>query len=176
MPSAPRVPRRLSPASLERAALHRLQRASQSEQQLRGSLSRKVRRAEAVHGVEPRAAEWIEALVDKLTRLGFLDDARVAQARAQALRARGASRRLVAQKLRQQGLDAEPALARVDGADTALDEGGSDHRGHAELAAARAYAKRRRLGSRERDKALAALARQGFSFQVARRALDAAEP
>lgn len=175
MPPSIRPPRRLSPASLERAALHRLQRASLSEQQLRDALQRKLRRVEAVHGSEPRAAEWIDALVDKLTRLGFLDDVRVAQARAQALRARGASRRLVAQKLRRHGLDAEGALQQVDLEAGAGTDGAPRGGDPAELAAARAYVKRRRLHGRERSKALAALARQGFRFEIARRALDVPE-
>ena len=38
--------------------------------------------------------------------------------------------------------------------------------------AARAYARRKKLHGKDREKALASLARQGFSFHVAKKALD----
>jgi regulatory protein len=100
-------------------------------------------------------------VIEKMQRLGFLDDARVARSRVHTLRGRGDSKRKIAQRLRHQGVT-------TDDVNGALADEGRD----AELEAARTYARRRRLHARDRHKALAALARQGFSFDVARRALD----
>ena len=66
---------------------------------------------------------------------------------------------MVAQRLRQKGVAAEV----VEEATAAVDDD----------VAARAFVRRRGLQEKDRQKALAALARQGFAFDVARRALDA---
>lgn len=171
-PSSPRdrtqkIPGRISPQSLERAALFHLERRALTEAQLRRSLMQKVRRAERHHGTYPDAAVWIEALIARCLRSGLLDDERLATTRALGLRDRGTSRRGVLMKLRQKGVDENTAARALEEVDAIT---GAD----AELTAALAYVRRRRLGNKERDRALAALARQGFSFDVARRALAAA--
>ncbi|HEY4221489.1 MAG TPA: RecX family transcriptional regulator, partial [Myxococcota bacterium] len=104
--------------------------------------------------------------IAKCTRAGFLDDARVAAGRVAALHDRGTSKRAIAMKLRQKGVDArtvDEAVASVAGTDS-------------ELEAARAYVRRRRLRDKDKQKALASLARQGFSYGVAKRALEDDEP
>lgn len=188
MPSPrPRIARPISASSLERSALFRLERASLSEQQLRAGLERKVRRAAASDGAGGRALDgevraWIEIVVQKMKRLGFVDDERVAAARARSLRSTGTSARGALAKLRQKGIDgavAARALADVDADvdidDVAIHEANDGGRAgaSAELAAAREYVRRRNLHAKEPQKALAALARRGFSFDVAKRALSA---
>lgn len=171
---APRLPRgraqsppsQISPQSLERAAHFHLERRTLTEAQLRRSLERKVQRAEHHHGVCPDAARWIDELIARFRSSGLLNDARVAAGRVLGLRGRGNSQRAVLMKLRHAGVDtttAAHALAEIDGI------AGED----AELQAACAYVRRRKLGTKDRHRALAALARQGFSFEHARRALDA---
>lgn len=152
-----RTPRAISQASLEKSALWHLARRALTERQLERILERKIARA-ARSGLEPRGALDVGAVLDKMRGLGFLDDARVAAGRASSMRDRGASRRKIAHKLRTQGV--APAL--IDDVAPA----------HDDIEAARTYARRRRLHEKERDKALAALARQGFSYDVARRALE----
>ncbi len=170
-----RAPRRITPAYLERAALHYLERYATSKENLRQVLRRRVRRAAAGHDIDAAEAEaWIAALVDRFEAAGLVDDRTYAEARALSLRRRGDSARMVAAKLRAKGVPpdiVEAALASVD------DDGGAD----AELAAAAACARRRRIGPfrtgddraacRERD--LAALARNGFSYEIARAVIDA---
>lgn len=151
--------RTITPAALEKSALFRLERAALSEKQLRDGLRRKCARQGRVVDDDVRA--WIDDIVAKMKRLGFIDDARTAEARARSLTAAGASKRGALLKLKQKGIDAALAAA-------ALGD-------HDELEAARAYVRRRRLDEKDRQKALAALARRGFSFDVAKKALTPAQ-
>jgi len=127
-------------------------------------LLKKAKRAAAVHGDHPQTNEWIEALVERLRSSLLLNDNRVATARVESGRARGLSSRRIAMKLREKGVDTETAkeaMATVDG----------DNTGDADLEAARVYARKKKLAAKDPQKALAALARQGFSFATAKKAL-----
>ena len=92
------------------------------------------------------------------------------------LRRRGSSARLIHLKLRQKGV-ADDVIAE---ALASLDGDGAEP----EVAAAAALARCRRLGpfrrpeerEERRENDLAALARVGFSFDVARRVIEAASP
>jgi regulatory protein len=129
-----------------------------TEHELRMALGKKASRAARVHGPCSDVAGWIDALVEQLKHSLLLDDGKVASARVASDVARGRSRRMVAQRLRQKGIATEV----VQEATAAVDDDAS----------ARAFVGRRRLQQKDRQKALAALARQGFSFDVARRALE----
>jgi regulatory protein len=166
--------RPLDAAAIDDAALSYLNRFDSSVANLRRTLEAKVARAlrEGVLEDPEPLREAIEATLERLSRSGVLDDRRYASTRALSLRRRGDSARAIRHKLREKG---------VDGAiiDEVLEESDGDVE-DAELQAARALVRRRRLGSmrpeaeregrRERD--LAALARAGFSFDVSRRALE----
>ena len=165
-----RPPKPITPLALERSALFRLERASLSEKQLRMALEKKARGAE--RGLDDEVRGWIEDVVAKMKRLGFVDDERTAAARARSLRASGTSARGAMMKLKQKGIDGALAARAL----AAVDETESGDGREAELAAARAYVRRRKLDAKEREKALAALARRGFSFDVAKRALAADDP
>jgi regulatory protein len=169
-------PRKVTAESLERAALHYLERYASSAVNLRRVLMRRVLRAAEAHGSEPAdGAALIDALVARFRTGGLLDDATYARLRAESLHRQGASRRLTRSKLAAKGVDGEDiglALAALE-----------DIAPEPDLAAACHYARRRRLGpwrragraeSRERD--LAALGRQGFGYDVARKVVDAADP
>lgn len=174
--------RPLTPGGLERSAAWHLTRKAMTEAELRTALEKKARRAAAEHGPNPDAAGWIDALLVRLKDSLLIDDARVAHARVESARARGLSRRRLTQKLRQQGLDADlitETIADVDaragqrfslGPIGAIDD---VEPVDAELQAALRYAGRRRLEKKDPQKALAAIARQGFSFDIARKALAA---
>lgn len=178
-----KLPRKITKASLERAALWRIQRRALTVSQLRRSLTEKVRRATSTHGPCAEAGGWIDDVIERCLSSGLLDDKKVAAGRASALRDRGMSKRMILQRLRLKGVDetvAADALAVVDddasknahaaNGQEADDDGRSVAR-DAELIAARQYASRRRLHARDPQKALAALARNGFSYDVAKRAL-----
>jgi regulatory protein len=168
-----RGPRKATPDYLHRAALHYLERYQSSAENLRRVLLRKVQRSAIAHGTdaEDGAAE-VDRLIARFESAGLLDDAAYAEARTASLHRRGASRRAIAMKLRQKGVDADT----IEGA---LDDL-AELEPEPELAAAVTYAKRRRLGpwradgrAEAREKDLAALARQGFGYDTARRVIEA---
>jgi regulatory protein len=171
---AQRRPRKVSPRYLENAALHYLKRYAAPVSQLKRVLVRRVDRSLRVHGGDrAEALGWVDALVDKLIRNGLLDDSAYAGMKAQSLRASGRSARMIAQKLRMKGVPAELVQQKLAEATAELSE----------EAAARLWARKKRLGpfrstvqarqeNRQRD--LAALARAGFSFGIAKRIIDSA--
>ena len=163
-----RLPRKATRKSLENAALHYLERFSTSRENLRRVLSRRVRRSAMAHGTDPaEGARWIDEIVEKLERLGILDDRAYAETRVASLRRRGVSSRVIRAKLRIKGVEDEIV-------DTTIDQAEPD------LTAAIALARKRGLGPfrtgdraafRERD--LSVLARAGFSYDVALEVVDA---
>ena len=137
----------------------------------------KVGRSARHHGTDPEAgAAAVEALIAKLRRNGLLDDEAYARGRVASLRRRGESARAIRGRLRAKGVEMELV-------ERALDELAAE-RVEPELAAALAYARRRRLGpfrpaaerGGRRDKDLAALGRRGFDLETARRVVDAGDP
>lgn len=178
-PRRRRAPRKVTPGTLMNAALFYLQRFAASRASLRRVLERKCRRSQAHHGGDlDEMRGWIEEVLDKLERQRFLDDAAFAEARARSLAARGTASRAIRLKLVQQGVDA----GLIDQALAALAEEIGHHTdGSPDLVAAVTYARRRRLGpwrppqrrAEMRDKDLTALARRGFSADIARRVIDA---
>jgi regulatory protein len=106
----------------------------------------------------------------------LLDDKAYAEAKAASLHRRGTSTRGIRGKLALKGLE-------TDHIDAALETVDEETPGDTELAAAVAFARRRRLGpfrtakrAEHRDKDLAALGRVGFSYQMAKRVVDAEDP
>ena len=133
---------------------------------------RRVKRSADHHDTDPEdGAVMVDELLRRYQDVGLLDDDAYARLRTTALHRRGASKRLIRAQLASKGVAAAivgKALETLDG----------EH-ANADLAAACRYARRRRLGpwrerhrddGRERD--LAALARQGFSYDIARRVIE----
>jgi regulatory protein len=172
-----RKPRKATPQSLERSALHYLERFSTSRAHLKRILLGRIARSAKEHGTDAQEGQgWVEALLDKLEGLGYLNDARYAEMRAASLNRRGKPTHAVRFALRAKGVDAETT-------ETAL-QGLADETGEPNLAAAIAFIRRRRLGplrpqdQREahRDKDIQALARAGFGWEMARDLIDADDP
>ncbi len=156
---------------LAELALRYLDRFDSSVVNLRRVLERSARRAAAAHPTDlAQVSVWIEALLERYVASGLLNEARYAENRVQSLRARGKSKRAIVQKLKAKGVDS-------DDIERALEERSDS--GDSELAAARRYAERRRLARavgpsaspEQRRRALAALARAGFDYDTAQRAL-----
>jgi regulatory protein len=169
----------VSPAWLERAALHYLERYSASTEMLRRTLARRVEKRARARSEDPAAfADLIAATVARAVSAGLVDDARFADTRLATLRRRGTSSRGVTAKLAGKGVPRDVVEAAMQAERDAADEGDE---GAIEAAAARAYARRRRLGphrrpdqrAAHRDRDLAALARAGFAYDLARRTVDA---
>lgn len=183
-----RAPRKITPAYLERAALHHLERFASSSENLRRVLDRRVLRSARHHGTDPdEATPWIDALIERFRSSGLLDDVAYATGRAVSLFRRGDSQRAIRAKLAAKGVgpdDIDRALEalRDETGASALSGGDSRDPSLDEQAAAN-YVRRRRIGphrppeareaNRQRD--LAALARAGFSYDVAIAALDDSE-
>jgi regulatory protein len=175
-PSAPAPPP--DARSLQDAALRHLARYSATQAGLLRVLGRRIdrwaRTADPDTAAAGRAAAQAAArsVVSRLAAAGAVDDAAFAASRARSLARAGRSRRAISAHLAARGVPAELTALPDDPA--------------AELAAALAYARRRRIGpfrqppdAEQRLRDLARLARAGFAQSVAEAALatapDAAE-
>jgi len=106
----------------------------------------------------------VDALVDKATRLGFVDDAAFALSKARSLTARGYGARRVGQALNAAGIE------EGDG------EAARDHAQEEAVEAALRFARRRRIGPfasaqpdpAQKEKALAAMVRAGHDFRLSK--------
>ncbi len=158
----------MTPAYLERAALHYLERYTSSAENLRRVLGRKARRRlGAGQEPEPGLEGEIAAVVDRIVASGLVDDASFATAKVGSLVRRGTSARAIRMRLRSKGV-ADDVTDQALAAE-ALDD----------LALARRHAERKRLGPYRlrpdpdrRDRDLAALCRAGFPYRIAVQALD----
>jgi regulatory protein len=168
---APRAPRPLDGTGLQEMALGYAARYATTAAKLRRYLTRKVGEREWTPAEPPD----IEALVNRLTSLGYVDDRAYAAAKTRDLTARGFGARRVRGALAAAGVGRDDATEA-----TAPDEDAPD----AALATAIAFARRRRFGPfarvptddpAQRRRELAAMARAGHDFDVARRVLDAAD-
>jgi len=169
-----RPPKKATAKHLENVALWYLQRFAASADSLRLVLLRRVDKSVRAHDTDrAEGAALVEDIVARFRASGLLDDRLYAEGRARSLHRRGVSLRGIRARLRAKGVGAED----IEAALAALSEDAPEP----DLAAAIAYARRRRIGPyrargdraelRERD--LAALARQGFDYDTARRVIEA---
>ncbi|MEX2641944.1 MAG: RecX family transcriptional regulator [Acetobacterales bacterium] len=172
-----RPPKKATERYLDNAARWYLDRYGGTCEGLRRALMRRVRRSQQAHDTDPeegRAA--VERIISRFLAAGLLDDSAYARGKANALRGRGDSGRQIAAKLRAKGVDPDAIQMAVRNADA--------DNPLPELRAAARAAQRRRLGpwrdprrrAERRERDLAALARQGFAFHVARAVIDASSP
>jgi regulatory protein len=171
--------RPIEPAMLEKWALGYLERFASSAENLRRVLRRRVRRRIRNDDETVRIADGlIDALVTRYCESGLIDDAAYAAGRARTRLARGQSLRRIAAGLMAKGVGAEDRAAALQ----ALRETAADP----DLAAACAFARRRRLGPfrpkspsqapADRARELAAFARAGFARREAEAVLACADP
>ncbi len=160
-------------SKLYEAALNHLARYAATEMSMGQVLSRKIdrwRRLYAGEDADPedvavavrRAKAAIPGVIAKLKAANVLNDAAFAASRGKRLTREGKSRRFALAHLAAKGVS--PAAARAAVADDP----------ERELAAACAYLRRKRagpFGEAPELKVLAAMARLGFTQEVARRAL-----
>ena len=161
-------PRKVTPAYLQRAAMAYLERYASSADNLRRVLRRKVDKRCRLRGEDPAEfQDMIDEVVARSLRSGLIDDTRYAEARVATLRRRGGSARAIQAKLSAKGIDRSTIAAALEGEDSDEEQ------------AARAFARRRKLGpfrtgerAPYREKDLAAMARAGFRFDVARSIIE----
>lgn len=170
----PRIPRTITPGRLANIALHYLERYASSSENLKRVLERRVFKASLFHeDLDVDVAKgWIDDLIKRYQGAGLLNDLSYAEIRARSLMARGTATRVIRMKLLEKGVDADTIAQALQ---TLTDE-----HPEPELAAAIKLARRRRLGpysdpaKREdhKDKHLAAMARAGFSYDMAQRIIE----
>jgi regulatory protein len=164
----PRKAKLLTESRLRNIALHYLGRYASASGNLRRVLWRRVAKARMEDpAAAPDAETWIDALIERFESAGVLDDAVYAEAQVQTLHRRGVSAKGIRHRLSAKGVGAED----IDTALNAL--------GESDMIAACRYARRRRLGpwrrkdrAAKRDRDLAALGRQGFSYHIASAVID----
>ena len=180
-----RAPRKPTPEWLERAALYYLERYASSAGNLGRVLMRKIDRAVRYHGGE--AADWapaVAALVERFVESGILDDRRYAEGRARSLFRQGVPARAIHRRLAMKQVAAADIEAAIAATAEEAGLGQAASRDEFDLRAAIVQARRRRIGpfgpqaGREdrRARELAALGRAGFSYDLARRVVEAPDP
>jgi regulatory protein len=163
-------PRPVTASYLRNAAMHYLSGRSASEVMLRQTLERRAKKRLAVRALSEETTALIAAALAEMITLRLVDDVKFAEGRAASLARKGLGKRRIAMGLRQKGIVGDKIEAAIA---PDLDE----------LTQARRFAERKRLGtwrrdggSREtRDKDLRALARAGFSYGIAAKALEQPE-
>jgi regulatory protein len=169
-----KIPRKITRSSLENAALYYLGRFATSSQNLRHVLLRRIERAAKHHDTDVQAcAGLVDELIRRYLESGLLDDHAYGRAQAASLNRRGKSVRAIRMRLLQKSVPGPI----IDDILNAL----ASEVGEPDLAAAIAYARRRRIGPyriadrppENKDKEMAALARSGFSYSLARMIIEA---
>ena len=166
-PVSPRKKRKITPERLKNIALYYLERFDSSADNLRRVLSRRVfDHARENPDFDRRQAEaWIEVIIAGFERVGYLDDARYAEAKISAYLAAGKPERWIRQKMKQKGVQDEVTEEILSA--TEIDE----------EKAAENFARKKKIGpfrkSGEernacRQKDLAALVRAGFGYEIAK--------
>jgi regulatory protein len=167
------VAKALTAELIYQRALHYLERYAAPRAGVQAVLQRSVRRAQRRgEEIPAQTGQWITAALDKLEQAGYLNDKTFAEAKLVSLRRAGASTQKIRQKLAVKGVERDVVAA-------VLEQDESNDR-----VAAVAFARRRRLGpfadARKRaelkDKHIAAMARAGFSLDLARRIVGVSDP
>lgn len=172
----PRPPKKISERYLHNSGLYYLQRFTASSAHFRSVMMRKVKKSCYYHKDQnyDECALMVDALVEKFQTLQLLDDEAYTKGLITSLRRSGKSRRAVLNKLKIKGLPTEMVAKTLE----AYDSETSDNPQDAERHAALIFAKKKRLGpfTRQKEtphaKALASMARAGFSYDTCRYVLD----
>ena len=167
------APNILTPQKLKSLSLRYLGRYASSTENLRRILMRVVNKSVQAHGTNrEEACASVEDIIRRFLDLGYLNDRVYAETRAESLIQLGRSIPAVRQNLQAKGVP-DVVIARVI-------EDLTGRMGNLNRCAAVAFAKRRHIGpwrlegrSKNRKRDLAALGRQGFSYQIACRIVDA---
>ena len=143
---------------LRNIALFYLERFDASTTKLRQVLKRRVQH-QKMQGIiiDNQASKWIENVIHEMIRLGYINDERYTENAVRRLSQQGKSTSFIRQKLLSEGLSSEiiePFL-----------------HPESDLEQARIFIKKKRLGQNW-EKDLAKLARAGFSYEIAKQALE----
>jgi regulatory protein len=161
---------------LRQKGLRYLERYAASTQSVRHVLNRHFLKSTRSEDFDPIVLnQWLAAIIERFTSTGLLNDYLFAQNRAKSLFRDGASMRMIRSKLLHKGIS-NPIIERV--ICEIVDEWKDP-----DLKAAIRLSERKRLGpfrkteTREvfRKRDLGVLGRAGFSFEIARKIVDASD-
>ena len=162
--------KKITQQRLENIALFYLERYESSQARLKQVLLRRIAKAR-LKGVEvpDGAAQWVETVCAKMVHLGYVNDTRYAENIWRSYSSAGKSVRWMTCKLKQAGIDEDVISQCI----------ASDDTDSLDLQAARLLVKKKKLGhyrpkeqrSAYAQKDLAKLARAGFSYETAQKAL-----
>ncbi|MDH5773070.1 MAG: recombination regulator RecX [Rhodospirillaceae bacterium] len=169
-------PKKMTEARLANIALHYLEHYSSSAQNLRQVLERRAIKSARAHPETDMQTvnAWIDALIQRYIEVGLLNDAAYAEIKTRSGLERGDAPQVIAMKLAQKGVGKEIA-------DDALENLAEDFP-VPELQAALNMIRKKRIGpyrtdskirAEKRENDLAKLARAGFSYDTAKRMIDA---
>lgn len=155
-----REPRKITRDYLKNAGIYYLGRYASTTSRFQDVMRRKIKKSIAHHGTpSPHEAEkWLDDVISDFVRLGYLNDAEFARVYSRGLEQKGLSQRSIALKLNERGVNI-PDQMEID-----------------DLSQALKFIKRKRMGifstrTEDHPKAVAKLARHGFSYSVCTRAL-----
>ena len=149
--------KKITPQRLKNIALYYLERYEASTQKLREVLRRRLAKAKLEQPIPSEAPKWIEEVIDEMIHLGYINDKRFTENTVRRLSEAGKSRSFIRTKLKLAGIEEENITEALSDTD--------------ELTNARSFVRKKHLGDDfKRD--LARLARAGFSYEVAREALE----
>jgi regulatory protein len=167
-------PKKITEKYLYNSGLAYLQRFPASTPHFRRVMGRKIDRSCNYHKEQNRedCQKLLDSIVETFVRLGLLNDDAYLQGMVTSLRRRGLSTQAILSKLVMKGMAQETILKTL----RAYDE---DHGAmNPDLAAAILLMRRKRIGAfrksddADKKKELAALARGGFGFDIAQKALS----
>jgi len=179
--------KKISLRYLKNAGLYYLERFPASTGHFRKVMHRKIDRSFKDHPDQQReeCEAWLEQVIENFQEYGYLDDQNFAKSTAHSLRHKGYSKIFSLQKMRFKGVPEELAKAQIAQVDAQLLENTptSEH-SNADYLTALKLCKKRRIGpfstktpedhQKFKQKSLAALARAGYSYDVAQKALETA--
>lgn len=169
-----KLPKKITAQYLHNAGLAYLERFPAGTAHFRRVMIRKIDRSCRAHADQDRAAcvALLDDTVTNFTRMGLLNDDAYLQGMVTSLRRRGASAQAIAAKLAMKGINQDlvsAMLQKID-ADTGVQQ--------PEMVAALLLSRRKKFGpfrvkmDVDKNKELAALARAGFGFDIAQKALS----
>lgn len=166
-------PKKITEKYLYNSGLAYLQRFPASTPHFRRIMGRKIDRSCNYHKDQNKedCLALLDATVAGFERMGLLNDESYLSGMINSLRRRGLSRQAILSKLQMKGMAQDRILEVLRSYD---EDSGVDN---ADLVAALRLSRRKRLGAYRRDadadrnKELASLARAGFGFDIAQKAL-----
>ncbi len=172
-------PKKISERYLYNSGLAYLQRFPASSHHFKFIMRRKIDKSCRHHVEQDRekCLVWLDKLTTKFQDLGLLDDEAYLKGMITSLRRRGLSSMQIKMKLQQKGYNEEDILDELRAHDT--QEYRTEEKG--DIYAAIVYARKRRLGPYDLDnkktpeKALASMARAGYSYDIAKKTIEMSE-